>query len=158
MTAATTAPAKKDPFGMDVSPGDDPAARIRWMKERVEQRKADAAAEEGRRKQRNKREQECRDALHSLLAPLAGIPVNDADGRGDGDGVTLVCRDATREGWAVRVVRRFDREGETCDETVVSFAVASDASGAWVEHDGTRVTGDVALDLATAAVEARFDG
>lgn len=43
-------------------------------------------------------------------------------------------------------------------EDLILFFIACDAEGrrAWVVHDGDGVTPEVALDLATAAVEARF--
>ncbi len=130
--------------------------RIASLKARATQKKQREADELIRLNRKGQLEQQLRDELTAALAPLAKLPLLP-------NGVVTVDWTCEGQTYAVAVGRKGWREadGEAQDdrEVLVSFFVLSDHDGteAWLTHDGDVIGPDVALDLATAAVEARFD-
>lgn len=132
-----------------------PQQRIAEMKARAARKEARAQAERERYNRRAFRVAEVRDELLDVLKELRGLPLKPngeafAQFGTEDDGTVSVS--VIRKGW--------DIDQESVYETLISFAVTADPEGAYaaVTHDGDVIDLATALDLATAAVEARFDG
>jgi hypothetical protein len=131
-----------------------PQERIAAMKARAGEKEADA---QRRRELSNRRRSLLslqRDDLLEALKPLnGGLPVT-PNGEASTqfsveDGRLSVC--VIRKGW--------DVDQDSVYETLIAFGVEVDGDGtyAWITHDGDVIDIATALDLATAAVELRFD-
>jgi hypothetical protein len=131
-----------------------PQERIAAMKARAAEKEAAARIERERADRRLRRITEEQEELLSALESLHGIP--------------LLPNGEASADWTVdhgqvivRVLRKCWTEDQENDhEALIVFGVQSDHDGtyAYLTHDGDVIDLDTALDLATAAVEARFDG
>lgn len=135
-----------------------PADRIEAMKAKVAEARRRAEWEAQRTARRRKVANTMLSDLTNALGPLCGLPVLPNGETGTADrpvpGVDVAYAVTLRRlGWR-------DHEGEQVNdrETLIEFVATADADGTRgvITHDDTEITLDVALDLATAAVEARF--
>lgn len=117
--------------------------RIEQMKRRLAEAKARQDQVAARKKRLDAAVSACASRLLETLQPLAGLPVRDEGGTG------VVRFECPYPFDYVDV--RIDGDGPP----LVGFVVACDpdTEDAWVEHDDTRVSVEVALEIATDIVE-----
>ncbi len=136
-----------------------PEERIAAMRATVQARKDREALERQRQALRKQAAYQAAEMFVEALSGLSGLPVTPS-----GE-VAIFC---IEEGGPqhVRVVRKYvaSSSGQAFShEVLIQFGVEvgedlveGEEFEWWPTHDGERVTGEIALDLATAAVEARF--
>ncbi len=133
-----------------------PEDRIAAMRATVQARKDREAVERNRQALRKQAAYQAGAMLMAALEVLDGLPLSPY-------GEVQVLHQEQHSESPVRVYRKYDNRDYADYDLLIAFGVGigedlveGEEFEWWPTHDGERVSGEVALDLATAAVEARF--